>query len=81
MEDLERDGAGNVIIQYALADWIGGVIAEDFVALRLLLARPGEAQAEASLDLQMRMTKDQTTALRNSLQELLDHIPPRPISN
>jgi len=59
VEDLDRDGAGNGILQYALADWIGGVIADDFVVLRLLLARPMETQAEASMDLQMRLTKEQ----------------------
>jgi hypothetical protein len=81
VEDLDRDGAGNVILQYALADWIGGVIADDFVVLRLLLARPMETQAEASMDLQMRLTKEQTSALRDSLQKFLDHIPPRPAMN
>ncbi len=81
MDDLDRDKEGNVILQYALVDWVGAVIAEDFVALRLLIARPMETQAEASMDLQMRLTKEQVSALRDSLQNLLDHIPPRPPAN
>ncbi len=81
MDDLERDAEGNAILQYALADWIGAVVAEDFVVLRLLIARPMETQAEASMDLQMRLTKEQASALRDSLQNLLKSIPPRPSVN
>ncbi len=78
--DFELNENGTIDSQ-PLAGWAGAIIADEFCLMRLQLALPGETQETASKSVQMTMTADQARALAKCLNDLVAHIPPRPLAN